>query len=77
MVFYKNLRKFWSSNSLQGDVLSGTSSSGVHHSGVLEGWFGEYWWTGRNFVLLVATLVVFAPLAFFKRIGKFSVYCEL
>ncbi|KAF7808985.1 amino acid transporter AVT6A-like [Senna tora] len=53
-----------------GDVLSGTSSSGVHHSGVLEGWFGEYWWTGRTFILLVATLFVFTPLAFFKRIDS-------
>lgn len=54
----------------QGDVLSGTSSSGIHHFGVLEGWFGEHWWTGRTFVLLVATLLVFAPLGFFKRIGN-------
>ncbi|XP_061353232.1 amino acid transporter AVT6A-like isoform X1 [Gastrolobium bilobum] len=53
-----------------GDVLSGTSSSGIHHFGVLEGWFGEYWWTGRTFVLLVATLLVFAPLGFFKRIDS-------
>ncbi|KAH0461282.1 hypothetical protein IEQ34_008857 [Dendrobium chrysotoxum] len=55
-----------------GDVLSGTSSSGVHHSGVLEGWFGEHWWTGRFFVLLVTTLVVFAPLASFKRVDSLS-----
>ncbi|XP_054810594.1 amino acid transporter AVT6A-like [Prosopis cineraria] len=53
-----------------GDVLSGTSSNGTHHSGVLEGWFGEYWWTGRTFILLVATVFVFAPLAFFKRIDS-------
>ncbi|KAL0919173.1 hypothetical protein M5K25_011249 [Dendrobium thyrsiflorum] len=55
-----------------GDVLSGTSSGGVHHSGVLEGWFGEHWWTGRFFVLLVTTLVVFAPLASFKRVDSLS-----
>ncbi|KAK8950071.1 hypothetical protein KSP40_PGU020428 [Platanthera guangdongensis] len=53
-----------------GDVLSGTSSSGVHHSGLLEGWFGEHWLTGRFFVLLVTTLGVFAPLASFKRIDS-------
>lgn len=53
-----------------GDVLSGTSSSGVHHSGVLEGWFGEQWWNGRFFVLLVTTLAVFAPLACFKRVDS-------
>ncbi|XP_027345032.1 amino acid transporter AVT6A-like [Abrus precatorius] len=53
-----------------GDVLSGTSSSGIHHFGVLEGWFGQCWWTSRSFVLLVATLFVFAPLGFFKRIDS-------
>nr|GMD22785.1 amino acid transporter AVT6A-like [Ipomoea batatas] len=53
-----------------GDVLSGTTSDGVHHPGVLEGWFGEQWWTGRRFVLLAITLVVFAPLGFFKRIDS-------
>ncbi len=53
----------------EGDVLSGTSSSGLHHAGVLEGWFGERWWTGRFFILLVTTLAIFSPLACFKRIG--------
>ncbi|KAI4320352.1 hypothetical protein MLD38_033846 [Melastoma candidum] len=53
-----------------GDVLSGTSSSGVHHAGVLEGWFGDHWWNGRSFVLIVTTLGVFAPLACFKRIDS-------
>ncbi|KAL5739469.1 hypothetical protein ACOSQ2_028649 [Xanthoceras sorbifolium] len=53
-----------------GDVLSGTSSSGVHHSGVFEGWFGEHWWNGRTFVLLVTTLAIFCPLACFKRIDS-------
>ncbi|KAJ1413983.1 Amino acid transporter, transmembrane domain [Sesbania bispinosa] len=43
------------------DVISGTSSSGIHHSGVLEGWFGVHWWTGRTFVLVVITFAVFAP----------------
>uniref|UniRef100_A0A5B7A9J9 Putative sodium-coupled neutral amino acid transporter 6 n=1 Tax=Davidia involucrata TaxID=16924 RepID=A0A5B7A9J9_DAVIN len=53
-----------------GDVLSGTSSSGIHHAGVLEGWFGEHWWNGRTFVLLVTTLAVFAPLACLKRLDS-------
>uniref|UniRef100_A0A7N0T9M5 Amino acid transporter transmembrane domain-containing protein n=1 Tax=Kalanchoe fedtschenkoi TaxID=63787 RepID=A0A7N0T9M5_KALFE len=53
-----------------GDVLSGTSSSGVHHAGVLEGWFGAHWWNGRTFVLLITTLGVFAPLASLKRIDS-------
>ncbi|XP_065879799.1 amino acid transporter AVT6A-like [Euphorbia lathyris] len=53
-----------------GDVISGTSSSGIHHSGLLEQWFGNYWWTGRTCVLLFVTLAVFTPLAFFKRIDS-------
>ncbi|XP_074285184.1 amino acid transporter AVT6A-like [Silene latifolia] len=55
-----------------GDVLSGTSSSGTHHAGVLEGWFGSQWWTGRLIVLLITTLFIFAPLACFKRIDSLS-----
>lgn len=58
------------SHLIEGDVLSGTSSSGVHHAGVLEGWFGDHWWNGRTFVLVVTTLGIFAPLACFKRIGN-------
>ncbi|RDX71847.1 Amino acid transporter AVT6A, partial [Mucuna pruriens] len=53
-----------------GDVISGTSSSGTHHSGVLEGWFGVHWWTGRTFILLFTTFAVFAPLSCFKRIDS-------
>ncbi|KAL4185649.1 hypothetical protein AMTRI_Chr10g231770 [Amborella trichopoda] len=53
-----------------GDVLSGTSSGGVHHFGVLEGLFGEQWWNGRTFVLLVTSLAILAPLASFKRIDN-------
>ncbi|KAI4346755.1 hypothetical protein L6164_007625 [Bauhinia variegata] len=53
-----------------GDVLSGTSSTEAHHSGILEGWFGVHWWTGRTFVLLFTTLAIFAPLASFKRIDS-------
>uniref|UniRef100_A0A1D1ZCR9 Putative sodium-coupled neutral amino acid transporter 6 n=1 Tax=Anthurium amnicola TaxID=1678845 RepID=A0A1D1ZCR9_9ARAE len=53
-----------------GDVVSGTSSSGEHHSGILEGWFGIHWWNGRFFVLLVTTLAIFSPLACFKRVDS-------
>ncbi|CAA0828320.1 Transmembrane amino acid transporter family protein [Striga hermonthica] len=55
-----------------GDVLSGTTSDGIHHAGVLEGWFGEHWWNGRFSVLLITTLAVFAPLASLKRIDSLS-----
>ncbi|KAK6133780.1 hypothetical protein DH2020_032491 [Rehmannia glutinosa] len=53
-----------------GDVVSGSSSSGIHHAGLLEGWFREHWWNGRFFVLVVTTLGVLTPLAFFKRIDS-------
>ncbi|KAH9619879.1 hypothetical protein KSS87_002133 [Heliosperma pusillum] len=60
-----------------GDVLSGTSSSGTHHAGVLEGWFGSQWWTERLIVLLITTLFVFAPLACFKRIDIHGYICTI
>ncbi|KAJ4965493.1 hypothetical protein NE237_017342 [Protea cynaroides] len=50
------------------DVLSGTWSEGIHHTGVVEGCFGSHWWTSRFFMLLLTTLLVFAPLV------SFSVY---
>ncbi|KAK2420141.1 amino acid transporter AVT6B [Trifolium repens] len=53
-----------------GDVISGTTSSGIHHSGILEGWFGVHWWTGRTFVIVFTTLAVFAPLVSLKRIDS-------
>ncbi|ERN05781.1 hypothetical protein AMTR_s00006p00254710 [Amborella trichopoda] len=53
-----------------GDVLSGKTSSGIHHPGILEGWFGQQWWTGRSFVIMATTILVFAPLASFKRIDS-------
>lgn len=55
---------------IEGDVLSGTSSSGVHFYGLLEGWFGDHWWNGRTCILLIVTLGIFSPLARFKRIGN-------
>lgn len=56
-----------------GDVLSGTSSSGVHHHGVIEGWFGPNRWNGRFAILTITTLGVFAPLTCFKRVGKHAI----
>ncbi|XWS70996.1 hypothetical protein CRYUN_Cryun03dG0098800 [Craigia yunnanensis] len=53
-----------------GDVISGKSSIGVHHAGVLEGWFGKHWWNWRTFDLIVSTLGIFSPLACFKCIDK-------
>ncbi|CAL5191271.1 unnamed protein product [Lathyrus oleraceus] len=53
-----------------GDVLSGTSSNVKHHYGILEGWFGVHWWTGRTFIVFLTTVAIFAPLACFKRIDS-------
>lgn len=55
---------------IAGDVLSGTSSDGVHYSGVMEEWFGQHWWTVRSNILLLTTLLVFVPLVSFKRVGE-------
>ncbi|RZC49944.1 hypothetical protein C5167_018360 [Papaver somniferum] len=57
----------------KGDIISGTSASGTHHSG----WFGVHWWNGRFFVLLFTTLGVFSPLAFIKQAGSnlFALAC--
>ncbi|CAL9224318.1 unnamed protein product [Arabidopsis halleri] len=53
-----------------GDVLAGKNEYGIHHAGMLEGWFGINWWNRRTFVLLFTTLTVFAPLTCFKRIDS-------
>ena len=53
-----------------GDVLSGTWSDGVRHSGVMEEWFDQHWWTTRCSLLLFTTVFVFAPLISFKHVGK-------
>ncbi|CAB4305140.1 unnamed protein product [Prunus armeniaca] len=52
------------------DVLSGSTSKEVHHAGILEGWFGEHWWTSRAFVLVAVTVIIFFPLMFFERIDS-------
>ncbi|XP_058069680.1 amino acid transporter AVT6A-like isoform X2 [Magnolia sinica] len=51
-----------------GDVLAGSSSAGIHHSGVIEEWFGRQWWTTRSCLLLLTTFLVFAPLISLKRV---------
>ncbi|XP_059459532.1 amino acid transporter AVT6A-like [Corylus avellana] len=53
-----------------GDVLSGTQLDGVWHSGVVEEWFGQHWWTTRSSLLFITTLFVFAPLISFKRVDS-------
>lgn len=54
-----------------GDVISGTSSNGVHHTGLLEEWFGVCWWTGRTSAMFLTTVLILVPLVSFKRVGEF------
>ncbi|KAK9163600.1 hypothetical protein Syun_004502 [Stephania yunnanensis] len=53
-----------------GDVLSGSWADGGHHTGVIEGWFGQRWWTTRFALLLFTTLFVLAPLLSFRRLDS-------
>lgn len=53
-----------------GDVLSGTSSNGLHHAGILEEWFGFHWWNGRVQILLLTTVLILAPLVSFKKVDS-------
>lgn len=52
-----------------GDVMSGTTSDGKVHDGVLTEWFGQQWWTGREAVL-VAAAVLLLPLVLRKRVDS-------
>uniref|UniRef100_A0A0E0C9N4 Amino acid transporter transmembrane domain-containing protein n=1 Tax=Oryza meridionalis TaxID=40149 RepID=A0A0E0C9N4_9ORYZ len=52
-----------------GDVMSGTTSDGKAHDGVLTEWFGQQWWTGREAVL-VAAAVLLLPLVLRKRVDS-------
>ncbi|KAL8154061.1 hypothetical protein V2J09_011821 [Rumex salicifolius] len=53
-----------------GDVLAGTWAEGIHHTGVMEEWFGHSWWTTRFLLLLLTTVFVFGPLISFKRVDS-------
>jgi len=48
--------------------MSGASSGGEAHSGVLQEWFGSHWWTSRE-VVLVAAAAILLPLVLRKRVG--------
>ncbi|MCO5577474.1 hypothetical protein L7F22_031307 [Adiantum nelumboides] len=54
-----------------GDVLSGSTISSVHHSGVLEEWAGsETWWNQRTVVMLFTTVFILAPLACVRHVDS-------
>ncbi|KAH1057725.1 hypothetical protein J1N35_035790 [Gossypium stocksii] len=69
-IFINNLGMLVVYMIIIGDVLSGTSVDGFHHSGVVEEWFGQHWWTTRSALLLFITFFVFAPLISFKRVDS-------
>lgn len=56
---------------LSGDVLSGNENGGPEHIGVLQEWFGSYWWNTRIFALLFVYGFVLLPLVLRRRVGKF------
>ncbi|KAH7853900.1 hypothetical protein Vadar_007820 [Vaccinium darrowii] len=51
-----------------GDVLSGNQLDGAGHLGVLQQWFGIYWWNTRAFALLFVVVFVLLPLVLFRRV---------
>lgn len=53
-----------------GDVLSGSESEDTLHSGLLQEWFGTYWWTTRSFALLLIAIVFILPLVLLRRIDS-------
>uniref|UniRef100_A0A0D6QTA5 Amino acid transporter transmembrane domain-containing protein n=1 Tax=Araucaria cunninghamii TaxID=56994 RepID=A0A0D6QTA5_ARACU len=53
-----------------GDVVSGTSSNGIHHIGLLEEWFGVCWWTGRTAAMFLTTVLILVPLVSFRRVDS-------
>lgn len=53
-----------------GDVLTGTRSGDTVHTGILQEWFGFYWWTSRAFALLFVVLFVLLPLVLLRRIDS-------
>lgn len=53
------------------DVLSGSTSSSVHHTGVLEEWAGgQTWWNRRSVVMLFTTVFVLVPLVSFRHVDS-------
>ncbi|XP_057523285.1 amino acid transporter AVT6C-like [Amaranthus tricolor] len=53
-----------------GDVLAGTQSGSTIHTGILQEWFGFYWWTSRSFAILFVVLIVILPLVLFRRVDS-------
>eukprot|EP00250_Pteridium_aquilinum_P013976 c21699_g2_i1 orf=985-2325(+) len=60
------------------DVLSGSTSSSVHHSGVLEEWAGgQTWWNQRTTVMLVSTVFILVPLVSLRHVDSLKLSSAL
>lgn len=53
-----------------GDVLTGNKSGETIHTGILQEWFGFYWWTSRPFAILFVVLLIILPLVLFRRVDS-------
>ncbi|GAA0143262.1 amino acid transporter [Lithospermum erythrorhizon] len=53
-----------------GDVLSGSQTGGSVHLGILQEWFGDHWWTSREYSLLIVVLFGLLPLVLLRRIDS-------
>ncbi|GAA0141645.1 amino acid transporter [Lithospermum erythrorhizon] len=53
-----------------GDVLSGSQTDGLMHLGILQEWFGDHWWTSREYSLLFVVLFGLFPLVLLRRIDS-------
>ncbi|CAH1424968.1 unnamed protein product [Lactuca virosa] len=51
-----------------GDVLSGSQSDGVLHSGILQECFGFHWWNSRAYSVLFVVIFVMLPLLLLPRV---------
>lgn len=60
------------------DVLSGSTISSVHHSGVFEEWAGgETWWNRRPVVMLFTTVFILAPLVCVRHVDSLELSSAL
>ncbi|MCO5575148.1 hypothetical protein L7F22_028945 [Adiantum nelumboides] len=60
------------------DVLSGSTTSSVHHNGVLEECAGaQTWWNSRVSVMVFTTVLILAPLTSFRHVDSLKLSSAL
>lgn len=60
------------------DVLSGSTSDSVRHSGVFEEWAGgQAWWNSRTSVMFFTSVFVLTPLVSFRHVDSLSLSSAL